>query len=243
LAKEHQQQFQVAGSFRFEPGIMRRYLRLGTPAGVEGFLNTATFNLFLLMFQSYGVVEGASMAIVFNWDMLSFIPMVGLHIGVMSLIGRFVGARDMARANQVISSGFILALGYSGVLAILFLVFRVPLVEVFSTPGQDFGPIRDLASSMMIGLTTYMLADAIILIAGGALRGAGDTRWTMLMSTSLHGLMLVAQYLVIVELGYGPLVSWWVFVAMLISLALLYLWRLLGGRWRLPDRLARVMQE
>jgi hypothetical protein len=34
-----------------------------------------------------------------------------------------------------------------------------------------------------------------------------------------------------------------VFVAMLISLALLYLGRLLGGRWRRPERLERVMQE
>ncbi len=243
LAREHQRQFHVADSFRFEPGITRRYLRLGTPAGVESFLNTATFNLFLLMFQSYGVAEGASIAIVFNWDMLSFIPMVGLHIGVMSLIGRFVGARDMARANQVISSGFILALGYSGTLAVLFLVFREQLVDVFSTPGQDFGPIRDLAGDMMIGLSTYMLADATILIAGGTLRGAGDTRWTMIMSTSVHGLMLVAQYFVIITFGYGPRVSWWVFVAMLISLALLYLGRLLGGRWRRPERLERVMRE
>lgn len=62
-------------------------------------MNTATFNLFLLMFQSYGIVQGASMAIVFNRDMLSFIPMIGLNIGVMSLIGRFVGAGDMARAK------------------------------------------------------------------------------------------------------------------------------------------------
>ena len=72
---------------------MRRYLRLGLPSGLESFMNIATFNLFLLLFQSYGVVQGAAMAIVFNWDFLSFIPMIGLNIGVMSLIGRFVGAR------------------------------------------------------------------------------------------------------------------------------------------------------
>jgi hypothetical protein len=39
----------------------------------------AAFNLFLLMFQSYGVAQGASAAIVFNWDMLSFVPMIGLE--------------------------------------------------------------------------------------------------------------------------------------------------------------------
>ena len=210
---------------------------------VESFMNTATLNLFLLMFQSYGVVQGAAMAIVFNWDMLSFIPMIGLNIGVMTLIGRFVGAGYMARANQVISSGLILSLGYSGTLAILFLIFRVDLINVFATPDEYFGEIRELASIMMLGLTTYMMADAIILICGGALRGAGDTRWIMFTSTSVHWLMLIAQYFVIVKWRAGPLVSWWVFVVMLISLAFIYAARLFRGRWRQPDRLAQVMQE
>lgn len=96
---------------------------------------------------------------------------------------------------------------------------------------------------MMIGLTTYTLVDAIILISGGALRGAGDTRWLMTTSISIHLLMLVAQYFIIMVYDFGPIVSWWCFVAMLIFLAIIYLWRLLGGVWRQPERLARVMTE
>ena len=243
LAKEHQRQFHVAMSFRLDRPIMRRYLRLGMPSGLETFMNISSFNLFLLLFQSYGVVQGAAMAIVFNWDMLSFIPMTGLSIGVMTLIGRFVGAGDMARANQVISSGFIAALVYSGALVIVFLLFRASLVGIFETQGADFAAISELANYMMLGLVTYMLADATILIAGGALRGAGDTRWIMITSILVHWLMLIAQYFVIVVYEYGPRVSWWVFVAMLITLAFLYLGRLFGSTWREPARLARVMHE
>jgi MATE family multidrug resistance protein len=243
LHRQHRVRFAVMDSLVLDKGVMKRYIRLGTPSALESFMNTATFNLFLLMFQGYGVVQGASMAIVFNWDMLSFVPMMGLSIGVMTLIGRFVGAGDMDRANQVISSGFILAFSYSGLLALLFLVFRVDLVNVFATDDVYFDEIRVLASAMMIGLATYMMADAVILIAGGALRGAGDTRWIMLTSTSLHWLMLVAQYFVIIQWRMDPLVSWWVFVAMLLSIAVAYALRLHGGRWRRPERLARVMQE
>jgi MATE family multidrug resistance protein len=243
LSENHKRQFHLAGSFRLDRGIMRRYLRLGMPSGLESFMNISSFNLFLLLFQSYGVVQGAAMAIVFNWGFLSFIPMVGLSIGVMSLIGRFVGAGNMERANQVISSGFIVALSYSGILAILFLIFREALVGVFDTHEANFAEVQVLASHMMIGLVTYMLADATILIAGGALRGAGDTRWIMITSTTVHWLMLIAQYFVVVVYNFGPLVSWWIFVSMLIVLALLYLGRLFGGTWRQPERLARVMSE
>jgi MATE family multidrug resistance protein len=243
LARAHRQQFSVGSAWQFDAGIMRRYLRLGIPAGLESFLNMASFNLFLLLFQAYGVTQGAAMAIVFNWDMLSFVPMIGLNIAVTSLIGRFVGMRDMGRANQVISSGFILALGYAGALVVVFLVYRMEMVDVFRTPQANFAAIRELAGEMMLGLCTYMLADATIQVSSGTLRGAGDTRWVMITSVTLHWLMLFAQYYVIAVRKLEPLVSWWIMVAMIIALALAYLQRLLRGRWRAPERLDRIMRE
>ncbi len=243
LARQHREHFKVLNSFQLDRGILKRYLRLGIPSGFELFMNVATFNLFLLMFQSYGIAQGAAMAIVFNWDMLSFVPMIGLNIGVMSLIGRFVGANDMDKANQVIAAGFVMAIAYSGTLGILFINYRVPLVEIFATPTGDFSEISDLASYMMIGLSTYVIADAMLLIAGGALRGAGDTRWLMVTSISLHLLMLIAQYFIIMVYDYGPKASWWAFVAMLIALAIIYMYRLLGDVWRQPERLAQMMAE
>ncbi len=243
FSRQHREYFSVLSSFRYDKKILGRYLRFGIPSGLELFMNIATFNLFLLMFQSYGVAQGAAMAIVFNWDMLSFVPMIGLNIGVTSLIGRFVGAYDMTRANQVIAAGFVVAITYSGILALLFINYRVALVNVFATPTGDFSEISELASYMMIGLSTYVVAEAVILIAGGTLRGAGDTRWLMVISTTLHLLMLVAQYFIIMVYELGPKVSWWAFVAMILTLASVYLYRLLGDVWRHPERIAKIMAD
>ena len=70
LRKAHRTQFQVMDSFRLDKSILRRHLRLGFPSGLEMFLNVGAFNLFLLLYQAYGIVEGAAAAIVLNWDML-----------------------------------------------------------------------------------------------------------------------------------------------------------------------------
>lgn len=243
LAKEHREKFRVMDSFKFDSGIFRRFLRLGFPSGAELFLNVAAFNLFLLMFQAYGVVEGASAAIVFNWDMLSFVPMIGLNIGVISLIGRFVGANDMERTNEVIAAGFLIGFCYSAVLATLYITLRFPLVEVFAPPEGDFSQIRELSAFMMIGLSSYAMADAIILVSGGVLRGAGDTRWLMIASVILHWAMLVAQYYIILVWEYGPRVSWLAFCALIFAIAVVYVWRLQSGIWRDPERLKLVMAE
>ena len=243
LHKEHREKFAVLDSFRLDTRILRRFWRLGFPSGLELFLNVAAFNLFLLMFQSYGVAEGAAAAIVFNWDILSFVPMIGLHLGVISLVGRFVGARDMARVNEVMTAAFAVALAYGLVLATLYITFRFPLVDVFAPPSGDFSAIRQLSAWMMIGLSSYVLADAVILVSGGILRGAGDTRWLMVASVTLHWLMLVAQFFIIQVLKLSPKVSWIALVIMILAIAVVYAWRLRQGRWRDPEVLERVMAE
>jgi len=241
--KEHRDKFSVLSSFSLEPGILRRFWRLGFPSGLELFLNVAAFNLFLLMFQSYGIAESAAAAIVFNWDILSFVPMIGLSVGVISLIGRFVGTRDMTRVDEVMTAAFTAALAYSALLAVVYITFRYPLVEVFAPPRGDFSGIRELSAFMMIGLSSYVMADAVVIVSGGVLRGAGDTRWLMVTSVSLHWAMLVAQFFIIRIFEFSPKVSWLAFASMILAIALVYALRLKGGRWRDPKVLENVMAE
>ena len=241
--KEHRDKFNVRSSLSLDIKILRRFWRLGFPSGLELFLNVAAFNLFLLMFQSYGIAEGAAAAIVFNWDILSFVPMIGLNVGVISLIGRFVGARDLARADEVMTAAFVVGLAYSALLAAAYITFRYPMVEVFAPPSGDFTAIRELSVFMMVGLSSYVMADAVILVSGGVLRGAGDTRWLMVASVSLHWAMLVAQFFIIRVFVLSPRVSWLALVALVFAIALVYALRLRSGRWRDPEALERVMAE
>jgi MATE family multidrug resistance protein len=149
----------------------------------------------------------------------------------------------MARVNEVMTAAFAVALAYAGMLAIIYSTFRYPLVEVFAPPSGDFTAIRELSAFMMIGLSSYVMADAVILVSGGILRGAGDTRWLMVASVSLHWAMLVAQFFIIRVLELSPKVSWLAFVALVLAIALVYALRLKGGRWREPEALERVMAE
>jgi MATE family multidrug resistance protein len=65
----------------------------------------------------------------------------------------------------------------------------------------------------------------------------------MWMSVTLHWLMLLAQYLVIKVFELTPLVSWSVFVLMILVTAGIYLWRIQGQAWRSPEAIAKVMAE
>lgn len=241
--RSHYRQFRVAESWRYDPALSRRLLRFGFPSGLEGLLNMGSFNLFVLLYQSFGIVAGASMAIVFSWDILSFVPMMGLNIALMSMAGRYVGAGDYDRLEPVIRAGFLLGLGYSGLMALIFVFAREPMVAAFVTGSHadEARQIQELAQFMMLGLAGYTMADAVVLAVGGVLKGAGDTRWLARTSVAMHWLMLIAAAVASRILGYGALTVWWLLVAIILSMALVYLLRLRGQRWRDPEVLAQVV--
>ena len=88
---------------------------------------------------------------------------------------------------------------------------------------------------MMIGLSSYVMADAVILVSGGVLRGAGDTRWLMVASVSLHWAMLVAQFFIIRVFEFSPKVSWIALVLLILAIAAgLCTARLRSGRLARP---------
>jgi MATE family multidrug resistance protein len=233
LDKWHQQTFSIKTSWHINRPILKQYLTLGIPTGVDMFLGFAAFNLFVLLFQSFGVVEGASAAIVFNWDMLSVIPLMGLSAALTSMIGQHYGANDMSGIEKTLKGGFIIAFVYSFILALLFFFYRDPLIEVFNPPHSAYHvEILELSRFMMIGLICYMLADAAIQVSEAGLIGTGDTRWMMMASVGLHSLMLISQVIIIKAFEFQSLVSWTAFVIFILILSITFVYRLACMPWR-----------
>lgn len=232
LGPKNFKRFQIKASFRFDPEIAKTFLKFGFPSGLETFLNVAAFNLYVLLFQSYGATEGAAVTIVFNWDMVCFIPLVGLQIAVMSLIGRYHGAKDEINLNKTIGTSLLTAMVYGGSLAIIFLLLRSELIDIFKSDHPSFKETKDLAMLMMPGMASYCVIDGLLLVMGGVLRGAGDTKWLMFTSVSLHWLMVIAQIWIIKYSALSPLYSWYFFVAFVMVVSISYAFRLKSGKWR-----------
>jgi MATE family multidrug resistance protein len=77
---------------RFDAGIFRQLVRFGLPAGLETFVNVGGFTFFTMVMYSYSPDVAAATTIVLNWDMVSFLPLLGISQGASSLVGRYLGA-------------------------------------------------------------------------------------------------------------------------------------------------------
>jgi MATE family multidrug resistance protein len=234
FAPSIRREFDVLRAMRFDAGVFKSLLRYGSPTGAEMFLNIFAFNLMVMTFHSMGPVAATAATIVFNWDMVSFVPLIGLEIGVTSLVGRFMGARDPDGAHRSAMSGLKLGLMYSAIVLVFFLGAPRLLIEVFRPNGpQDvFVQAEPLALTMIRLASIYVLVEALVVVLIGALRGAGDTLWSMTASVSLHWGMTATLFVMLHILHLPPQAGWATMVGTFLVFSFLVLRRYRGGKWR-----------
>jgi MATE family multidrug resistance protein len=232
--RENRLEYAVMQSFRFNWPVMKKLLYFGSPAGLEMFLNFLAFSIMLSLFHGQGDVVATASTIMFNWDLVSFIPLIGIEVGVTSLVGRYMGARQPEVAQRAAYSAIKTGIFYSVVILILFLFFPGWLVNVFhpETPGPVFDGAFPIAVNMIRIAALYVLAEAVLVAIIGALRGAGDTHFTMIASVSAHWIFVPLLYLSFNVFHFSAETGWFFLVVFFLSFCAVMVKRFLGGKWK-----------
>ena len=232
--------FSTRKSFAFSWPLMRELLQKGIPSGVEMFLNMSAFQLLILMFHAMGPESATASSVMFNWDMVAYVPLMGLEVAATSLVGRYVGAKDGAAANRSTYSGLKLGWGYSLLIGVLFVLLPGVLTDIFRPDAAEasaealaiFDAARPMSIFMLRFATFYIFVEVLLVIYAGALRGAGDTLWVMfacaIMNWCVAGVLYVAAYVI-----HLPAHIAWIAVVAVYSTAPLIFWiRWKSGKWR-----------
>ncbi|MBP6217635.1 MAG: MATE family efflux transporter [Oligoflexales bacterium] len=236
LSKEQiWQRFFFQTAWRLDLKVMKKLLRFGTPTGVEFFLMLFSFTTYVTLFHSYGVTEALAQTIVLNWDMLAFLPLWGLHIGIMSLSGRYLGAQRIDLALHSVYSGLKIAAVIASMITLLVFIFTLPMIQIFIPAGMapnDEKYLLELAAHMLRLVSFYCWAYAVNCVFSAILRASGDTKICMYISLAGDMAMLVSNYFLIKYFHVKPEVAWHVFIAFVFFTSFLFLLRFFQGRWK-----------
>jgi len=208
---------------------MRRYTRTSTPVGGQWVLDMISFALFSTIIARMGDNQMAASQAMIQLLALSFMQAFGISIASGALVGRYVGARDLVSAERSHHSAMKLGMGLATAVAVLFLTVPDALLGIFTTDPQVIALGRPL---LALG-ALFQLIDAVGIIAGGALRGAGDTRFPFVVQASLAWCVrLPLVYALAVILGGGVLGAWWGELGYVTVLGSAWLLRFRSGVWR-----------
>jgi multidrug resistance protein, MATE family len=214
---------------RPDPSAIRRFLRTGAPIGGQWFLDMAAFALFTSLVARMGNASMAATQAMISLLSLSFMQAIGIGLAATTLVGRYKGAGDLAAAERSYRSALRLAVVLAVGVAALFVLVPEALMRMFVDDPEVIalgGPLLALGAA-------FQLFDALQIVVGGALRGAGDTRWPFLAQTGLAWVVrLPLAWLFAVTLGRGVVGAWYAEFVFILSLAAALLLRFRGGAWK-----------
>lgn len=215
FGKRYHSLYGTRSNLKFNLAQVKELLKRGMPSGVEMFLNMAAFQLMILLFHGLGAEAATAASIMFNWDMVAYVPLMGLEVASTSLVGRYVGAKSAAAASRSTYSGLKVGWGYSLLIAVLLIFLPGVLADVFRpdvTASAEaiaiFESARPMGIFMLRFATLYIFVEVLLVVYCGALRGAGDTVWVMCACAVMNWFNTIALYVAAYIIKVPPHYAW-----------------------------------
>ncbi len=219
----------LKADYRPRREVVSRIMRVGLPAAVEQFVMRGGNMLFVKTVASLGTVVYAAHQVALNVESLSFMPGWGFASATTSLVGQGLGAKRPDWSERLAKGALKYAVIVATCMGVLFytagkqiasLYTDLPEVAVMSAMC-----LRLVAVAQPFGIANFTL--------GGALRGAGDTRYTLLATAvGVWCVRLVLAYLLVVRSGMGLMGAWIGMTADMFVRAALIGWRFSTGKWK-----------
>lgn len=208
--------------------VIRPLWRLSYPGALEQFSMQGSFLILGMVISQLDTNSEAAFRILLNIESLSYMPAVGISIASATLVGKALGEKDNQKAKDTgyLTCGMGIIWGIC--MGIIFLLLPSYVLRIF-TPDHM---LIDLAipALMLAGLNNPFLNFMIIM--GGVLRGAGDTKYVMaITSLRLWVVFLPIASVLILFLNQGVTGLWQAEIFSFFIFSNIMLLRFKGEKW------------
>lgn len=216
----------------FKPNMeeIRKIVDIGVPAMIEQLVMRVGLIIYTRTVAGLGTLAYAVHQVCLNIQSLSFMNGQAFAVSATSLMGQSLGKKRHDMAQAYTSRARKLGMCVSIILGVVFFFFGGQIVALYSGGDQS---LVDLGAIIMMFVAVVQPFQSSQLILAGALRGAGDTKVTAVIT--FLTVLLVRPTLAIFAinvLGMGLEGAWYALVIDQILRSLLVLLRYNSGAWK-----------
>lgn len=223
--------------------LIYRLLRVSVPASVDT-LSIALCQLwFLTLVTALGDVAAAAHGTAIRCESLGYMSGYAFATAAAALVGQNLGARQPKQAAHAAWVALGLGCIVMSCMGALFFTFAEQMFRFFS-PHEHQQPIVDAGVPILRLVAFAMPPLSSIIVLTGALRGAGDTRFPILLTWI--GFLVIRMPIAflltrsVIDLGWiqihgwnmGLIGAWIAMFADLTIRGVLFLGRFIGGKWQ-----------
>lgn len=186
----------------YDHDLSMRLLRVGIPGGIDVLLILFCHLWFLALINQLGTAQAAAHSLGIRIESLGYLPGAAFQVAAITLAGQYLGAKDSTRAGRSVLISVLLGGGVMVAAGISFYFGGFAWASFFT--GNANSATAAQAAFLLKIAAFAMPTLAVSMIVSGALRGAGDTRWPMLINMiGMLGVRVPGTYL-----AMGPLAGW-----------------------------------
>jgi len=236
LKRENRDVFQTATGMRFDRELFGRLIYFGGPSGVQILLDVLGFTVFVILMGRVGDMEAAATTLAFSIASVAFMPVWGFSMAVSILVGQHLGENRDDLAARSTWTTLHISLVYMAIISALY-VFTPDLFlsGFFAGNGDsetDKQALHTMAANLLCFVAAYNTMDAVFMIFVSAIKGAGDTRFVMIISVIMGVLLAALSWLTISYWQLSIYGCWMTVTAWVCVMGVIFLLRFLGGKWR-----------
>ena len=218
-------------TWQFDIGKIRELLRIGLPVGLVMLMDVANWGFFTsFVVGHFGDTVLASHNAAINFMHLAFMPALGLNQGIAAIVGQHIGRGNHDKAAARTYTAMRIAIVYMFLMGIVLATFGKPLIAACFSGDPD---VINLGHTLLLFAALFQAFDAINIVATGALRGAGDTRWMAFVTLLFaYGFFLPTALTLAFVVKWEAIGAWIGATAYIIGLSGFLFYRFRSGRWR-----------
>jgi len=229
-------------SFRFDIDMIRRILRIGIPATIERIVFSIYNFIYISIVTRFGTVALAAHQVGLRVESIAYMPAFGFNIATSALVGQSLGEGNPEKAEKVVYESLKMVTAFMGVMAVILIVFPEYLVIPFITKSDpNYWQVIHLATIYLIIVGISEIPLGWMFVLSGALRGAGDTKSPLYVTTVSKLLFrILPAYLFGFGFTIGPfhfeglgVIAAWIAMSLeTFTTAGLFWWVFKRGKWK-----------
>jgi len=209
--------------------MLKKQVSLSFPMGIQEMMIAIGYSIFYKIMSIIGIVELATTQLLFTIMHASFMPAMGVGQACATLVGKYMGSKEIEKSEQSIKESLRIAEYIMGTMGLFFIFFSKPILMIFTTDPDIIN--LGVWGLRLIGFLQFI--DAVCFTLFLALTGAGNTLFPALVESSLiWGFMLPVSYYAGVVLSIGFKAPFVAFAIYLFLMAFILSIKVAKGDWK-----------
>ena len=209
--------------------MLKKQIRLSFPMGFQEMMIAIGYSFFYKIMSLIGILELATTQLLFTIMHASFMPAMGVGQACATLVGKYMGSKEIEKSEQSIKESLRIAEYIMGTMGVVFIFFPKFILLLFTSDPEIIK--MGIWGLRLIGFLQFV--DAVCFTLFLALTGAGNTLFPALVESLLIWCFMlpVSYYIgVVLMVGFkGPFVA---FAIYLLFMAVILSLKMKKGDWK-----------